>query len=184
MSAAREPRPGELYGLLAEFDTPGALAHAAAIVRDQGFARWDCHSPFPVHGLDQAMGLRRTAVPWFVFIAGTLGCGTGVWLQWWTNAHDYRLIVSDKPFWSLPANIPVVFELTVLFSALVAFAALFAFNRLPRFFHPVFQSERFRRVTNDGFFITIESTDPRFDVERTEALLRSAGARHVERHEA
>lgn len=180
MSAAREPRPGELYGLLAEFDTPAALTHAATIVRDQGFERWDCHSPFPIHGLDGAMGLRRTFVPWIVFTGGTLGCATGVLLQWWTNAHDYRLVVSDKPFWSLPANIPVIFELTVLFSALSAFAALFVFNRLPRFFHPVFQSERFRRVTNDGLFITIESTDPRFDVERTEALLRSAGARHVE----
>ena len=184
MSATREGRPGELYGLLAEFDTPGALMRAATVVRDQGFERWDCHSPFPVHGLDLAMGLRRTPVPWIVLIGGTVGCATGVLLQWWTNARDYPLIVSDKPLWSLPANIPVAFELTVLFSALSAFAALFLFNRLPRFFHPVFQSERFRRVTCDGFFITIESSDPRFDVERTEALLRSAGARHVEWLEA
>ena len=184
MSAAREPGSGELFGVLAEFESPGALTRAATMVRDQGFARWDCHSPFPIHGLDLAMGLRRTLVPWIVFVGGTLGCAAGLLLQWWTNAHDYRLIVSDKPMWSLPANIPVAFELTVLFAALSAFAALFLFNRLPRFFHPVFRSERFRRVTSDGFFITIESSDPRFDVERTEALLRSAGARHVEWLEA
>jgi len=178
------PDRAELYGLLAEFETPGELMRAATIVRDQGYKRWDCYSPFPVHGLDLAMGLRDTRLPWIVLGGGTVGCAVGLLMQWWMNARDYPIVVSDKPLWSVPANIPVAFELTVLFSALSAFAAMFAFNRLPRFFHPTFRSERFRRVTNDRFFITIESTDPRFDVERTEALLRSAGAKHIEWLEA
>jgi len=174
------PDKSELYGLLAEFETPGDLMRAAALVRDRGYQRWDCYSPFPVHGLDRAMGLRDTRLPWVVLGGGVVGCAVAIVLQWWTNAWDYPLIISDKPLWSLPANIPVAFELTVLFSALTAFLAMFIFNGLPRFFHPVFRSEHFRRVTNNRFFIAIESADPRFDIEKTEALLREAGAKHVE----
>ena len=174
----------ELYGLLAQFESPAELLRAATAVRDRGYKRWDCYSPFPIHGLDLAMGLRDTRLPWIVLGGGIVGCGVAILMQWWMNAVNYPLITSDKPMWSLPANIPVAFELTVLFSALSAFVALFAFNGLPRLYHPTFRSERFRRVTNDGFFITIESADPRFDVEHTEALLRSAGAKHVEWLEA
>jgi len=171
---------GELFGLLAEFETPGDLMRAAALVRDRGYQRWDCYSPFPVHGLDRAMGIRDTRLPWVVLGGGVVGCAVAIVMQWWMNASNYPLIISDKPLWSLPANIPVAFELTVLFSALTAFLAMFVFNGLPRFFHPVFRSERFRRVTNNRFFIAIESADPRFDVEKTETLLREAGAKHVE----
>ena len=174
----------ELYGLLAEFATPAELLRAATVVRERGYKRWDCYSPFPVHGLDRAMGLRDTRLPWVVLGGGITGCAVGILMQWWMNAVDYPLITSDKPLFSLPANIPVAFELTVLFSALSAFVAMFVFNGLPRLFHPVFRSERFRRVTNNRFFITIESADPRFDVEHTEALLRSAGATHIEWLEA
>ena len=170
----------ERYGLLAEFATPAELMRAAVGVRDAGYTRWDCHTPFPVHGLDRAMGLPDTRLPWLVLGGGIAGAGLGLWLQWWTNAHDYPLLVSGKPLWSIPANIPVMFELTILLAALSAVAALFLFNRLPRFYHPVFQSERFRRATNDRFFVAIEAADPRFDPQRTERLLRDLGSAHVE----
>ena len=175
-----EPPKGKLYGLLAEFETPGGLMRAASIVRDRGYRRWDCYSPFPVHGLDRAMGLRQSRLPWIVLGAGLTGTAVAILMQWWMNAQDYPLIISGKPLWSLPANIPVAFELTVLFSALTAFVAMFVFNGLPRFYHPAFRSERFRSVTNNRFFISIESADPQFDIERTGDLLRSAGATHVE----
>jgi len=171
-----EPR----FGVLAEFATPAALMRAAEAVRDAGYRRWDCHSPFPVHGLDRAMGLADTRLPWLVLAGGITGAGGGLWLQWWANAKDYPLLIGGKPLWSLPANIPVMFELTVLLSALTAVSALFLFNRLPRFYHPVFRSERFRRVTCDRFFIAIEASDPQFDPRRTEQLLRDAGSTHVE----
>ncbi len=169
-----------MYGLLAEFETPAELLHAAEAVREHGYTKWDCYSPFPVHGLDGAMGLRDTRLPWVVLLGGLTGCGTAILMQWWMNAVDYPLIISGKPLFSLPANIPVAFELTVLFSALAAFVSMFVFNGLPQFFHPTFRSERFRQVTNDRFFISIEAADPRFDVEKTEALLRSVGGKHVE----
>ena len=169
-----------MYGLLAEFETPGELVHAANVVREKGFTKWDCYSPFPVHGLDGAMGLRDTRLPWVVLLGGLTGCATAILMQWWMNAVDYPLIVSGKPLFSLPANIPVAFELTILFSALAAFVSMFLFNGLPRFFHPTFHSERFRQVTNNRFFISIEAVDPRFDVEQTEALMRSVGSKHVE----
>jgi hypothetical protein len=168
------------FGLLAEFETPADLVRAAEAIRDQGFKKWDCYTPFPVHGLDGAMGLRDTRLPWVVLAGGITGCATAFLMQWWMNAVDYPLVISGKPLFSVPANIPIAFELTVLFSALAAFVSMFLFNGLPQFYHPTFRSERFRQVTNDKFFVTIDATDPRFEVEKTEALLLSLGSTHVE----
>lgn len=180
-AAAEETR---LYGLLAEFDTPDEIIAAAESVRDAGYTKWDVHSPFPVHGMDGAMGIRRTILPMIVFGAGAAGTTTAIALQWFTNAFDYPFLISGKPFFSLPAFIPVAFELTILFAAVAAVVSMFAFNRLPEWHHPVFSSERFRRATDDRFFIVIEARDPKFDPERTGRLLRSTGATAVETLEA
>jgi Protein of unknown function (DUF3341) len=169
-----------LWGMLAEFDSPHALTRAAHRVRDAGYTRWDCYSPFPVHGLERAMGLKDTRLAWVVLGGGIVGAGSGLLLQWWTNAVDYPFVISGKPLFGVPAAIPITFELTILVSAITAFLCMFAFNRLPQLYHPTFRSERFRRATNDRFFLAIESRDPRFDVEHTEALLREAGSTHLE----
>lgn len=168
--------PGAPSGLLAEFETPANLVHAAQRVRDAGYRRWDAHTPYPIHGLDQAMGVKDTALGWIVLGCGAIGCGFGVWMQWWMNAVDYPMIISGKPLWSLPANIPIIFELTILFSALATFFGMLALNGLPRWHHWAFSDERFEGVTVDRFFITIESTDPKFDVTESRALLDSAGS--------
>jgi hypothetical protein len=181
MSATDRPRP---FGVLAEFDTADRLVRAARVVRDGGYRRWDCHTPFPVHGLAAAMGMRDTRLPWVVLGAGVAGAGIAILMQWWMNAVDYPLNVSGKPLFSLPAQIPIAFEVTILFSALAAFFGMFAFNGLPRFHHPVFTSERFRRATSDRFFIVIEASDPAFDLDRTPDLLRQAGGRSIELLEA
>ena len=110
----------ELVGLLAEYETVDAVVKAAARVRKAGFTRWDVHSPFPIHGIDHVMGIRPTVLPWLVLVGGLSGLVGGLVLQWFCNAYDYPVIVSGKPFWSLPANIPVIFECTVLLSALTA----------------------------------------------------------------
>lgn len=172
---------GALYGYLAEFDSVGALLAACGQVRDAGFTRWDAHTPFPVHGLDAAMGLRSTKLPWLVFGAGATGAGLGLLMQWWINAVDYPLNISGKPLFSIPANVPITFEVTILLSALTAFVGMLAFNGLPRYHHPLFQSERFRRVTNDRFFISIEARDPRCRGEETARFLAELGAVAVER---
>lgn len=162
--------------VLGRFDSAGALKAAAEKVRDEGYRKWDSHSPFPIHGMERAMGIRPTILPLLVFGAGMTGAIVAMLLQWWTNAVDYPFLISGKPFFSIPANIPVAFELIILFSALTAFGGALALNRLPQFAHPVFESDEFRRATSDGFFISIEADDPKFDEAKTLAFLESIGA--------
>lgn len=171
---------GKVYGLLAEFDSVGPFLEAARRVRDAGYAKWDTYSPFPVHGIEQAMGMKRTLLPFLVLGGGLTGATVGVLMQWWMNAYDYKLIISGKPFWSIPANIPVIFELTVLLSAFGAVFGMLALNKLPELHHPLFTSERFHRVTTDKFFIAIEASDPRFKLEDTKQFLASVGGKHIE----
>jgi hypothetical protein len=178
MSAARHDER-RLWGLLAEFATPQDLVRAAARVRDAGYSKWDAHTPFPVHGLDGAMGIRTTRLPFLVFAAGATGTAGALLMQWWMNAVDYPLIISGKPFNSLPADIPVTFELTVLLASLTAFIGMLALNKLPRLNHPLFRNAAFRRATNDAFFLAIEANDPRFDIEATEQLLVLEQAKRV-----
>lgn len=182
MSAAEKPTGG-LHGVLAEFETVDDLVRAAREVRDAGYRRWDTYSPFPVHGMIEAMGMKDSVLPWIVLAGGVAGCLGGLALQWWTNAVNYPFLISGKPLFSLPANIPVAFETTILLSALAAVGGMFFLNDLPRFHHPVFRSERFRKVTDDGFFLGIEATDPLFRLEETERLLKGLGATNVERLE-
>ena len=171
---------GPYYGILAEFATPAELYHACERVRDAGFTRWDAHSPFPVHGLDKAMGLRRSPLPWIVLVMGLSGAAFGFGLQWWVHASAYPLVISGKPFFAWPAMVPITFEVAVLFGALGAVFGMFAINQLPTLYHPLFSSKRFERASDDGFFISIESWDPRFDRDQTVDLLRRLGAREVE----
>jgi hypothetical protein len=171
---------GPLFGLLAEFATPAELYHACERVRDEGFTRWDAHTPFPVHGLEHAMGLRRSPLPWIVLATGLAGAAVGFGLQWWVHASAYPLVISGKPYFAWPAYIPITFEVSVLFAALGAVLGMLALNRLPMHYHPLFRSKVFERVTDDAFFISIESWDPRFDSSGTRTLLESLGARNVE----
>ena len=171
---------GPYYGILAEFTTPADLYHACERVRDAGFTRWDAHTPFPVHGLEGAMGLRRSPLPWIILVSGLTGAALGFGLQWWVHSSAYPLVISGKPLLAWPAYIPITFEVGVLFAALGAVLGMLGLNRLPMHHHPLFQSKVFERVTDDAFFISIESWDPRFDASGTGKLLKSLGARSVE----
>jgi hypothetical protein len=173
----------ELVGLLAEYESVDAVLKAAGKVRKAGFTRWDVHSPFPIHGIDHVMGIRPTVLPWLVLGGGLSGLIGGLVLQWYCNAYDYPVIISGKPFWSLPANIPVIFECTVLLSALTAVFGMFSLNGLPKLYNPLFKSERFLRVTDDRFFIVIDASDRRFDEAETTRLLQDSGAVAIERIE-
>lgn len=180
-----------LWGLIAEFDNPALILQAAERVRHAGYTLWDCHTPFPVHGLDAAMGIRRTILPVLVFMGGLTGATLALVLQVFTNGTalsfwalvwvtGYPFLVSGKPFWSIPAFIPVIFELTVLLSALTAAFGMFFLNGLPRLSHPLFGNRHFLRASDDRFFVSIDARDPNFLRSRTEGLLRSLGARRVE----
>jgi len=168
------------YGLLVEFSEVADVLRAAEQVRDAGYQKWDVHSPIPIHGMDGAMGIRPTILPWIVLGGGLAGVSSALLMQWWMNAVDYPIIISGKPFFSLPANIPIAFELTILFSAVAAVISLFALNGLPRWYHPLLNNARFRRFSTDKFFIVIEAADPRFDKQKTREFLSSLGGQAVE----
>jgi hypothetical protein len=172
-----------VHGLLAEYSDVDSILNAARKVRAEGYKIWDVHSPFPIHGIDAIIGIRPTILPWIILVMGLSGCGGGLALQWYTNAFDYPFMISGKPFWSLPANIPVIFECTVLFSAVTAVFAMFGLNRLPMLYNPLFKSKRFARVTNDKFFIWIDASDKKFDEKATAEFLLSLKAEAVERIE-
>jgi mono/diheme cytochrome c family protein len=176
MSDSHEPQatesgPPPLHGLLAEYKTPADLLRASKKVRDAGFSRWDTFTPFPVHGIDKAMGIRMTILPWIVLGAGLSGLATAILLQWWTNAYDYPWVISGKPLWSIPANVPIMFELTVLFGGITTLVAMLVLNNLPFPSHPLDHVRRFARSTDDRFFLLIEAADPKFDEADTRTLI-------------
>ena len=169
--------------VLAEFESAHDVLHAAEKVRDAGYARWDAHTPFPVHGMDKAMGLKDSRVGWIVIVFALIGLSGAFAMMHWMNGVDYPLVVGDKPGGapgSLPSMVPIMFELTILLSAFGAVLGMLYLNQLPRHHHPVFESERFRQASDDRFFISIEACDPKFDVDKTRSLLERARAKHVE----
>ena len=177
-----EPRRAPT-AILAEFENTHDVLHAAEKVRDAGYVRWDTHSPFPVHGMDRAMGLKDSRLGWIVILFALTGLTGAFVMMHWMNGIDYPTVVGDKPPGApgtLPSMVPIMFELTILLSAFGAVLGMLHLNRLPRHNHPVFESERFRRASDDRFFISIESDDQKFDVDKTRKLLEGAHAANVE----
>lgn len=172
--------PRTPWGVIAEFDTPTALVRACEAVREAGYTLWDAHCPFPVHGLEAAMGLRRSPVPIAVLALGLAGAAAGMGLQYWASVDAYPLVVSGKPLFSWPAFVPIMFECGVLGGAMGAVVGFLAFSKLPRLHHPLFESARFERATDDKFFISIEAADPKFDRDAAWRLLQGRGATAVE----
>ena len=172
------------YGVIAIFDNPRDLYHAAEKVRDAGYKNWDCITPFPVHGLDKAMGLRRSKVPRISLAGGITGFCTGMTLIWWTGAIDYQLIVGGKPLFSPMFAFPVSYELTILFTAFATIGGMFFLNGLPMHYHPVLKYEKIERLMTDTFCIVIEARDPRYNLSNTMSLLAQAGGKEIKELEA
>ncbi len=172
-----EKRPA-LY--LAEFESARDVLHAAEKVRDEGFEHWDVHTPFPVHGMDKAMGLGQSHLGWICFFMGLIGCVGGYVMMYWMNGVDYPIIIGGKPPESIPSMIPIMFECTILLTGFGAVFGMLGLNKLPRHHHPVFYSRRFERCSDDAFFITIEAADPKFELEETKKLLKSLQPKHIE----
>ena len=170
----------QVHGILARFESSGDLLEAAGKIREAGYAEFDCYSPFPIHGMDAAMGLKGSKVGYISGAAAAIGFLFALWLQWWTSAVDYPLVISGKPFFSYQAYVPVTFGITVLFAALGAVLGMLHTNRLPRLFDSVFFSEQFAKVTDDAFFVGIDAKDSRFDRQATARFLESIGGRDVE----
>jgi len=169
----------KLYGVLAEFDSPEELVEAVRAVRARGFTRLEACTPFPVHGLDEALGLARSPLGWIALAAAAVGVAAALLLQWWTGAVDYPLVVGGKPFFALWPSVPVTFELAVLLASFAVVIGMLALNGLPRLYHPLFEDDNFRRVTDDRFVLAVEAADPLFHANETPALLVRLGALEV-----
>jgi hypothetical protein len=161
---------------LAEYESTAAVIHAAEKVRDAGYTKWDTHTPFPIHGMDKAMGLPDSKLGLLVFPIALLGTLTAFSMMHWMNGVDYPLVIGGKPPGApgtLPSMVPIMFELTILFTAFGTVLGMFHLNKIPRHHHPIFNSDAFARFSNDRFFLSIEVDDPKFNVEKTKKLLES-----------
>jgi hypothetical protein len=181
--APTSPPPGHgrslRYGLLGEFDSPGELVEAARRTHEKGYRCVDAYSPFPIHDLSEALGLKRTRLPRLVLVGGLLGCGTALLMMWFSATIHYPINVGGRPLASWPMFIPITFELTILFAAFFAVFGMLAANGLPMPYHPVFNAPRFAFASRDRFFLCIEAKDPLFDVSSTRAFLESLGAHDI-----
>jgi hypothetical protein len=183
IEAAADPK---LFGLIGEFDNVGDIIGAANAVREAGYSKIDAHSPFPVHGIDDALGIKPTILPWIVLVMGLTGMATGLLLTTYTmadwlpipgflpeNFEGYTYLISGKPFNSLAGYVPVIFELTIMFSAYTAVFAMFLLNKLPLMSNPLLKSKRFRRATDDRFFIAIDARDAQFDAQQSAEFVKN-----------
>ncbi len=176
-AAVKSPEP---YGLLAEFGSVAEVLEAAKKIRAAGFTRWDVFTPFPVHGLDKAMGLRNSQVGWFSFIGGAMGYVGGMVMIWYMNAVDYPVLIGGKPMFSPFYPFVPCFELTILLGSFGALLGMLFLNRLPRLHHPLLKSRRFAQVTHDKFYLVIETSDLKYSERETFQLLAATGSRAIE----
>ena len=172
-------RSEDLYGAVAEFETVADLKRAANAARHEGYTEMDSYSPFPIHGLTEAMGWGSNAVPWIVAISGFSGTIGGLALEYYTAVIDYPLNVGGKPIFTLPMFFVPMFEFTILFAAFGAFYGMWALNGLPRYHHPIFSAKNFERATVDRFFLCIEAKDPKYNSEKTVAFLKALSPLNV-----
>ena len=169
-----------VYGVLAEFRNPKELVDAAETVKESGYNDFDTYAPFPIHGMEKAMGLKESPLGWIVLAGGLAGFIGALTLMIWVMGYEYPLNISGKPYINLPIYVPITFELTVLLSAFAATFGMFALNKLPKLHNPLFEVERFEKASDDGFFICVESTDSMFAEESVKKLFTDSGATHIE----
>jgi hypothetical protein len=184
---ATETKKPALY--LAEYTTPNAIAQAAMKVRDAGYQKWDCHTPYAMHGMDEAMGLKPTRIGIVSFVFGMLGVAIALFMMQYTNGFSfnllnvgagYPLVIGGKPPGALLSMAPIMFELGVLLCGIATLLGLFHLIKLPQHNHPIFESDRFEAASDDKFFISIEAGDEKFDIEQTKALLEATNPSYLE----
>lgn len=166
-------------GLVANFTSPHELIHVAKQVHKLGIQRFDVFTPYPIHGLDEAMNVKPSAIPWVSLIFGLTGASLGILFQWWTSAVDYKLIIGGKPFFSWPAFIPVTFECGILLCALATFAALFYSCKLPKFSYAFEKDPKGLKATDDEFVIFIDNSDPAYQEQTLKEIFNKHHAKDI-----
>ena len=169
-----------LHGILAEFKNPKELTDVAKDMVSAGYTKFDTYSPFPIHGIDKAMNLKKSKLGWIVLGHALIGFTGAVSMMYFMAVMDYPMNISGKPFFNAPAWVPITFELTVLLSAFGAVFGMFFLNGLPKLHNPLFNVERFKKATDDGFFACIEAEDDAFEAEKVKDLFEKAGATYIE----
>lgn len=170
----------QMHGILAEFRNPKELTDVAKKMVKSGYNKFDTYSPFPIHGMDKAMNLKKSKLGWIVFGHGLIGFIGAIAMMYYMSVIDYPMNISGKPLFNAPAWVPITFELTVLLSAFGAVFGMFFLNGLPKLNNPLFNAERFKKATDDGFFAFIEAEDDKFDADKVKKLFEEAGATHIE----
>lgn len=168
------------HAAIGSFETPEALVEAGKKIYAMGYRKLDAMSPFPVHGIDDAIGIPRSIIGWIVICFGLLGLFTAQGLMYYVGVINYPLIIGGKPLFDFTFTVPVTFELTVLFSGISATIAIFGLNGLPQLYHPTMKYKQFHRASDDRFLLVVDADDPKFHAEKTAADLRSLGAEEVE----
>jgi hypothetical protein len=169
-----------LYGAVGEFYDENDLLAAIEKIRGQGYSKLEAYTPFPVHGIDEALGSKPSRLGWFVLCCGATGVTAAATFIWWAGAISYPIIVGGKPLFAFTFSIPIMFELMILSSAFGSLYGMLGINRLPQFYHPIFNYTDSERITDDGFVLAIEASDPMFDAEESVKALESVGASQVE----
>ncbi|MDQ3071298.1 MAG: DUF3341 domain-containing protein [Acidobacteriota bacterium] len=167
------------YGLMAEFETADGLLAASRKVRDAGFTKFEAYSPFPIHGLGEAVGFKEKLVSKLVLAGGITGLLVGAGLEYWSQVIAYPMNIGGRPHNSWPMYVPPAFETTILFAAIAAVFGMLALNGLPQPYHPVFNAPGFERASQDRFFLVVEAGDPKFDADGTRQMLSSLQPREV-----
>ncbi len=181
----------KVYAVMGEFTTPEDLVKAGRKIREMGYTKLDAMTPFPVHGIDDALGIPYSILGWIVIFLSATGAATALFLQWYTGSINitqlikygisgYPLVIGGKPLFDFSFSIPVTFELTILFTALTTFLGIWALNGLPRLYHPSMNYRNAHRATDDRFLLVIEADDPNFSPAKTAEHMRSVGAQMVE----
>jgi len=174
-----------IFGIMAEFATAADVYHAAEKIRDAGYTKWDLYSPFPIHGIDEAMGITRTKLPLIVGAAAIVGVTCGYLLQWYGSNVGYKLVTQGKPYGSLTEGgwesfVPIMFEVSVLFAAFASLIGMLALNGLPRHHHPLMKKEAFLLTSDDRFVVCIEANDPKFDPDTVKALFKKSHGYNID----
>lgn len=169
----------KLAGMIGLFDDPDSLIAAAEKVRDAGYEKWDCHTPYPVHGLDDAMGLKPSPMAYVCLIAGGIGAVTAMLMQWWMSVVDYPVRIGGKPLFSWPAFVPITFEMFVLFAALATMGGMIIFCKLGTWHSPLHDSGVMVEVTTSRHGVVLGSDDAKFSEDAARELLASTGCQDI-----